>query len=284
MEYKIGLNPLTIKQSQGLESKVRIAARAGYDGVGLRGDEIEAYLEEGHETSDIRDLLRETGLGITDVGSVAGWQFTDHPPLVCQIKPSGPVDPAALDRRVDRFFKLVSEAGGEIVPAVSAIEEEGDFRRGVEDFKSLCRRAAGHGLKIAFEFVGFGKQMSNLRIANRLITEAGQENGGLLFDTFHFHRGGCSIDDLLETPADRIFLVHLNDVMDKPVDTVRDQDRLYPGLGVLDLPRILGALRSIGYEGFYSLEIFNEDYWKCDPLEVATTARMHAEEVLRAVP
>jgi 2-keto-myo-inositol isomerase len=283
MAQKIGLNPLTIRQAQGLETKIRITAQAGFSAAGLRGNEIETYLDEGHTTSDIRRLLNDEGLLITDVGSVAGWQFTGHPPLVCQLKPDVPVDNAALNRRLDFFFRTVSEIGGGIVPAISAIDEEGDFRRGVDDFRNLCRRASDYGLRIAFEFIGFGKQMTNLQIANRLIAEAAQDNGGILFDTFHFHRGQSSLDDLLETPVERIFLVHLNDVMDKPIDMIRDQDRLYPGLGVLDLRSILAALQFIGYEGFYSLEIFNEDYWQSNPLQVATIARQHTEEIFRSV-
>jgi sugar phosphate isomerase/epimerase len=37
------------------------------------------------------------------------------------------------------------------------------------------------------------------------------------------------------------------------------------------LKDILRDLRTIGYQGFLSLELFNRDYWSQDPLQVART-------------
>ena len=42
-----------------------------------------------------------------------------------------------------------------------------------------------------------------------------------------------------------------------------------PGDGHLDLRAYLDQLRAIDYQGWLSLELFSEDYWKKDPLEVA---------------
>jgi sugar phosphate isomerase/epimerase len=39
----------------------------------------------------------------------------------------------------------------------------------------------------------------------------------------------------------------------------------------------LQALKDIGYDGTYSIEIYNEDYWKADPKKVATRAKEKAE-------
>ena len=52
-----------------------------------------------------------------------------------------------------------------------------------------------------------------------------------------------------------------------------------PGEGIFDLSRYLELLRQIGYNGFLSLELFREDLWASDPLEVV---RMGLEK-MRAV-
>lgn len=283
METLIGLNPLTIKQCTDFEKKIEIAAKAGYQGIGLRGNEIEDYLKGGRTLADVKRLLDEYGLTITDIGSVAAWQFSGHPPLVCRLKMDGQESHAELTAQLHTFFKNASQVGGKIVPAIAAIEEEGDFDQGVADFAALCDQADAYGLNIAFEFIGFGKQMNTLSIAHRLIEAAGRKNGGILFDTFHFYRGNCKIEDIDLVPIEKIFLVHVNDVMDLPRETITDIDRLYPGLGVVDLENILGALIDKGYSGFYSLEIFNNDYWAADPLQVALQAKAHTEKVFQTI-
>lgn len=279
MRRMVALNPMTIKQAQGLETKVDIAARAGFESVGLRGNDIEDFLARGHEFNDIRDLVGKRKMTISDVGSVAGWQLSGHPPLVCKIKMDRTETYEELRQQLESLFRNTVAVGCDLVAAISAIEEEGEFSQAVYDFQELCKSAAQHGLKIALEFVGFGKQINNLGIAYQVVTEAAMDNGGLLFDTFHFYRSRGKIEDLERVAADRIFLVHMNDVMEKPIDTLTDPDRLYPGLGEVDLPAIIRTLDRIGYRGMYSLEIFNNDYWSQDALFVARTAKQYTDRL-----
>ena len=39
------------------------------------------------------------------------------------------------------------------------------------------------------------------------------------------------------------------------------------GEGIADLPRVIANLRSIGYRGPISLELFNRDLWEQDPAD-----------------
>ena len=59
---------------------------------------------------------------------------------------------------------------------------------------------------------------------------------------------------------------------------LRDEHRIYPGDGIAPLTDLLRDLRAIGFRGMLSLELFNREYWKQDPLEVAKTglAKMKA--------
>ena len=82
-------------------------------------------------------------------------------------------------------------------------------------------------------------------------------------------RGGGSIDDLLSIKGDRLANFHINDLPADPDPlTQRDEDRVMVGEGIADLPRVIANLRSIGYRGPLSLELFNRKLWEQDPLEV----------------
>ena len=50
---------------------------------------------------------------------------------------------------------------------------------------------------------------------------------------------------------------------------VTDADRVYPGDGLAPWEQIVATLKSIGYEGMLSLELFNRGYWEQDPVDVA---------------
>ena len=79
-------------------------------------------------------------------------------------------------------------------------------------------------------------------------------------------RGGGSVDDLLQLPGDRLANFHINDVPADPDPlTQTDYDRVMVGDGIADLPKVIANLRSIGYHGPLSLELFNRDLWECDP-------------------
>jgi len=51
---------------------------------------------------------------------------------------------------------------------------------------------------------------------------------------------------------------------------------------VAPLKAILQHLRGIGFRGMLSLELFNRNYWKQDPREVAQTGLEKMKAVVRA--
>ena len=88
----------------------------------------------------------------------------------------------------------------------------------------------------------------------------------MVADVFHMIRGGGSVDDLLQLSGDRLANFHINDVPASPDPlTQTDYDRVMVGEGIADLPKVIANLRSIGYRGPLSLELFNRDLWEADP-------------------
>jgi sugar phosphate isomerase/epimerase len=81
------------------------------------------------------------------------------------------------------------------------------------------------------------------------------------------------------------------------VDDVREPtrgwaDRVAPGDGIADVPRILRALDDAGYDGLYDMEIFSDDgtfgshyadsLWRLEPRAAALTLRDAFHEVWQA--
>jgi sugar phosphate isomerase/epimerase len=79
-------------------------------------------------------------------------------------------------------------------------------------------------------------------------------NIGVILDVWHWHHSGGTTADILNAPKSRIVHVHVSDAKAQAPEDVRDNQRVMPGEGVIDLTGFLQALKTIGYEGGISPE------------------------------
>lgn len=69
-----------------------------------------------------------------------------------------------------------------------------------------------------------------------------------------------------------VHVFHVNDYPAQPDRTrIADEHRVYFGDGIAPSGMILQTLYQNGFRGMLSLELFNREYWKQDPLQVAKT-------------
>ncbi|MEO8481504.1 MAG: sugar phosphate isomerase/epimerase family protein [Acidobacteriota bacterium] len=79
-------------------------------------------------------------------------------------------------------------------------------------------------------------------------------NVGAVLDIWHWHHSGGTIADILATDKARIVHVHLSDAKAMAPDDVRDNMRVMPGEGIIDIVGFFQALQKIGYAGGVSPE------------------------------
>jgi 2-keto-myo-inositol isomerase len=138
----------------------------------------------------------------------------------------------------------------------------------------LADLGRSYGVKVLFEPIGFDffsirKHLDGLDIVN----EIKNQDIGLLIDTFHFYVGENTLEDLEKIPPERISLIHFHDAADLPRNKLGDEDRLYPGEGVIDLGGFCKVLRDKGYEGPLSVELINPKLWETvSPKDMASKA------------
>jgi len=94
-------------------------------------------------------------------------------------------------------------------------------------------------------------------------------NVGLTLDAWHWYHAGGTVADILTAGKSRIVVVHFDDAAKQAPDDVRDNQRLLPGEGVIDLNSFLHALKKIGYEDSLSIEVFGRGLKEMPPSESA---------------
>lgn len=147
--------------------------------------------------------------------------------------------------------------------------EATDLQRAVVSLTQAAQWAAAFHVRLALEFRGTSSFCTSLDTALALVAACGEPNVGVNLDVFHYYTGPSKFDDLaLLSPANLAF-VQLSDVIGLPRELAADADRIFPGEGDFHLPPILQQLRSIGYEGWISLELMNPTLWQLKPAQVA---------------
>ena len=72
-------------------------------------------------------------------------------------------------------------------------------------------------------------------------------NVGLTLDAWHWHHAGATAADILAAGKDGIVHVHVSDARQQPPEEVRDNQRVFPGEGVIDLVTFFQSLHKVGY-------------------------------------
>jgi sugar phosphate isomerase/epimerase len=80
------------------------------------------------------------------------------------------------------------------------------------------------------------------------------DNVGVILDVWHWHHSGGTTADILATPKSRVVHVHVSDAKTQAPEDVRDNQRLMPGEGIIDLSGFFQSLKKIGYDGGVSPE------------------------------
>jgi len=269
---KIALNGATTMHAD-LETDIKAAANAGYDLLEIWASKLRKYLET-NTASDLKALLDEHGLEPYSINSIEHVTFRS------------PDDYEGIKAETEELTSIAGAIGCPYVVIVPGKLPEGKseeeiIERSVEVLRELGEIAAGHGVSLAFEFLGQTDcSVQTLDLCKEIVERTDRENIGLVIDTFHFYAGNSSFEAIDGLDPAKLFIFHINDAENLSKEELTDAHRLYPGEGILPIREIKARFDSIGYDRMVSIEIFRPEYWNEDPFEVAEKARRATLDVL----
>jgi len=264
---KTALNPNTIQKTD-FETQIDVCSKAGYEGFELMYDVIQEYLQKGHSLNEVKKMLVDKNIKAAVVCAAGA---------LIQIE-QGRLRSEALDS-VKKSSEYCNLFGCGIVTVCSPLKQT-NIEQAAEDLASLCEIAQSYKVKICYEPLGFSQKFKDIKTTLELFKKVNYFNCGILLDPFHLYRGGSILDDIDLIPPERILMAHFDDVLDVPVEKMRDLDRVFPGEGVLELNKYVRKLKEKNYQGYLSLEIFNEDYWADDPYRIAKRGKELLEQYM----
>ena len=254
--FKYCLNASTIRTTPVLD-QIAAAAGAGYEAIELWHDKIDAHVESGGSIHDIRNALDDSGLVVPTTIYLGGWfdaSEDDYPGAIEECK-----------RRMSQAAEL-----GALHVIASPPSGAADVALGATRYRGLLELGQQLGVNPAMEFLGFVGQLNTIEDALEVIELSEHPAATTVLDPFHVFRGGGPMSSIAKLKENQIAISHFNDTPGSPPrEQQHDIDRVMPGDGHLDLRRYVDLLHQVRYERYLSLELFREDLWRRDPLEVA---------------
>ena len=255
-QFRYSLNSSTIQPTPILE-KIRVAAEAGFGAIELWHADIDAHLSGGGTLAEIRGAVDDRGLAVPTTVMLKGW---------CE--PDGPEDQAGMDECRRRMEHSVVVGAPHAIAGPPHGRVDYDFA--ADRYARLLEIGIEMGVRPAMEYLGFAQDVNSIADALRIMQRSGHPEATIVLDPFHDFRGGGGHEDIAKLTPAQIAVCHFDDApASPPPHEQRDPDRVMPGEGVIDLQRFLSLLTQIGYDGWISLELFREDLWSEDPLDVA---------------
>lgn len=239
----------TVSLSGTLDGKLRAAAAAGFDGVEIFENDLLAWPGTPRE---VGTLLRDNGLACP-----LFQPFRDYEGLPPELRTR------AL-QRMERKFDVMDELGTDLILLCSNCSPQagGDRARLLEDFTMLGDLAARRGKRIGFEALAWGRHVFDHRDAWSLVRDVDHPSIGLILDSFHSLVRKVPSASIGDVRLEKLFFVQIADApwLDMDFLSWSRHFRNMPGQGELPLVDFSEAIQRIGYDGWWSLEIFNDRF------------------------
>jgi 4-hydroxyphenylpyruvate dioxygenase len=251
----------TVCLSGTLEDKVAAAAAAGFDGIEVFEPDLVAS-----PWSPAELAARCADLGLT----VDLYQpFRD-------LDSTDPERFARNLRRLERKFDVMEQLGTSTVLVCSSVAADAvaDLGQLAEQLAAAADRAAGRGLRIAFEALAWGRHVGTWDRSWEAVRRAAHPALGLCLDSFHVLSRHGDPAGFADVDPGKVFFLQLADAPHLEMDVLQwsRHHRLFPGQGAFDLPGFLAHVLDAGYAGPLSLEVFNDVFRQADPARTAVDA------------
>jgi sugar phosphate isomerase/epimerase len=262
--FVLCLNTATVRGfKMSLVDEIELAAKTGYRAVEPWIDKIHKHAADGGSLKDLGKRISDLGIIVESAIGFAQFIVDDG-----AARAEG-MEQARLD------MDAVAQIGGLRIaaPPAGATKEPGlNLHKAAERYRALLELGDQMGVVPELELWGHSKNLRRLSDAVFVALEAQHPKACVLADLFHLHKGGSGFEGLRLLSGAALPVVHMNDYPAEPLpEEIDDSFRVFPGDGVAPLTDILRALHATGGRNVLSLELFNRQYWKRDPVWVART-------------
>ena len=239
----------TVSLSGPLVGKLQSIAAAGFGGAEIFENDL---LSAPQTASEVGAIMRDLGLACT--------MFQPFRDL--EGMPDGLRE--AVFERMRRKFAVMEQLGTDLILLCSNCSPHAlnDRQRMIDDLSQLGELAAAHGMRVGYEALAWGRQVNDHRDAWALVRDVDHPAIGLVLDSFHSLARRIPSASIGDIRPEKLFIVQVADAPFLDMDLLNwsRHFRCMPGQGEFPLTQYAAAIARTGYDGWWSLEIFNDQF------------------------
>jgi 2-keto-myo-inositol isomerase len=263
-----------------LEKDLELTERFGYDFIEIRLPMLKEYLKT-HTLADLKDFFSRSNVKPCSINAIEDINFRGEKELL------------ELEKTAAALCDVARAVGIPYIVAVPTFKMEDPSRYTWEEIRkdtikalsALGAVAEQYGVGIAFEPIGLRDcAVRSIGQGWQIVRGVDRANVGLALDVFNLYvyDGFKDVEDLTLIEGEKVFLVHIDDCEDRPLEELDHCHRLMPGDGIIDMRRFFRLLDAKGFDGAVSVELFHPKYWEMPVEEVIGMGKEKTEAVIHA--
>jgi len=251
----------TVCLSGTLREKMQACAIAGFDGIEIFEQDL---VTSSLSPEEIRAMAADLGLSLDLYQPFRDFDSVPEELLAANL------------RRAEAKFRLMSRLGMDTILVCSNVATASidDDELRAAQLSRLAALAGGHGVKVAYEALAWGKYVNDYEHAHRLVELVDHPNLGTCLDSFHILSRDWDTAPIEQFNPEKIFFVQVADAPKLSMDVLSwsRHYRVFPGEGQFELAKFMGHVVRAGYTGPVSLEVFNDVFRQSDVERTAVDA------------
>ena len=289
---KISMNSTATKYCN-LVQEIKIAKELGFEGVEIVIEKIYSFLEAGYDEKELLSLLE--GLQVVSIGAMQNIerQGADYDVFMKEMKRACELGekigtkmiqlctgPGDVNTVRDFYGGKLTDSDPRYRGLLGASEDE-LIEKTAANVAAAADLAADHGIELFLEPLAW-VPLKKISQAVSVIEAAGKNNVGVVIDLWHMWTCGETPEYVASLDKNMIKMVHICDGI-RTDDPIPDQDVLrnvWTGEGDIPIKRYIDAVKSTGYDGWYSTEIFSKKIYERDPRQTAGLLKQNFEYML----
>ena len=252
---------------------IRIAAETGYHALEVLVAKLLRYVDQGYKPEDLVPVFKTHSIRPVCLNALMDIERADA---------EGRRELLAAAERLCTIAEILGCPTVQLVPLCTLEGRPWEeilelTARNVADIADIGKPC---GVRFQLEPIAWSP-IHTLSQSLQLIEKAGRDNVGLVIDFWHLTAGeGTTPDEVAELDRSLIYGVHFCDGIRHKEGTRWNEEELrgfLPGEGEVPIEEWVAAVKSTGFDGVWSSELFSPRHWEWDLWRTARECRERME-------
>lgn len=239
--------------------ELKLLEEFGWRAAEVWFDKWTAALKVGQAKSFSELATQCRSAGVEPIGTCVGLLWTS----TCD--KSWESEAAHLIERLDFTAEIGASAMAIVVIGKPADDLAAEYDFVTERLRLAAEIAAQRDIRLNLEFLGGLPLLGCLNSGIDVVNAVDHPNLGLLFDLCHYYVSRSHLEDLNLLAPGKLFGIHVDDAVRKPMESIGNEERCFPGEGRIQIAPLIKQIQSItSYNGPLTVELYAKDIWALD--------------------